>query len=115
MSRTLDFNAIQQPTLDLTMKDEARTVVRVSVPTEGFVEEMQALEPLVKKMQKEGNSLDTFKQLYGFFAKVLSHNEDRLVITAEDLRDKFKLTLLDLFALHGVYMDFIDDLKNAKN
>lgn len=115
MSRTLDFNSIERPTLNVTMRDEARTVVRISVPTEGFVEQLEALKPTIAKMKENSNTAELFNSMFGFFAKVLSHNEDRLEITAEDLRDKYKLTLVDLFTLYSAYMAFIKDIKTAKN
>lgn len=115
MSRTLDFNAIERLTLDVTMRDEAHTVIRVSVPTEGFVEQLEALKPTIAKMKKGGNSAELFNQVFDFFAKVLSHNEDQLEVTAKDLRDKYKLTLIDLFTFYRAYMAFIEDIKFAKN
>lgn len=115
MSRTLDFNAIERPTLNVTMRDEAHTVVRISAPTEGFVEQLEALKPTIAKMKKGNNTAELFNQMFSFFAKILSHNEDKLEITAADLREKYKLTLIDLFTLYSAYMGFIDDIKTAKN
>lgn len=115
MSRSFDFNAIQKPTLDLTMKDDARTVIPVSAPSVDFVERLQALEPLIKKMKKGGDTREVLNKIYEFYAEVLSNNEDHLKVTADDLRNVYKLTLVDIFALHAVYMEFIDEIKNAKN
>lgn len=115
MSRSLDFNAIERPTLDVTMRDEAHTVLHISVPTEAFVEEMESLSPTIDKMKKGGNTRELFKALFEFFAKVLSHNEDGLEVTADDLRKVYKLTLVDLLALYGEYMAFIEELQSAKN
>lgn len=115
MSRSLDFNAIERPTLDVTMRDDDRTVIRVSAPTQAFVEEMEALGPTITKMKKGSNTRELFKAMYEFFAKVLSHNEDGLEVTAKELRDVYKLTLIDFFALYGEYMAFIEELQSAKN
>ena len=115
MSRTLDFNAIERPSLEVTMRDEARTVLHVSAPTEAFVEEMEALAPTITKMKKGGNTRELFAQMFVFFAKILSHNEEGLSVTAEDLRKVYKLTLVDLFALYGEYMAFIEEIQSAKN
>lgn len=114
MSRVLDFNAIEKPTLEVTMRDKERTVLHLSVPSVDFVEKIQALEPTIKKM-KNGSTREVFMKLYGFFAEVLSHNEDFIKVTAEDLRDVYKLNLVDLFMLYDEYKDFIEDIKNAKN
>lgn len=115
MSKSLDFNAIQKPTLKLTMKDDARTVVNVSAPSLDFVERAQALDPVIKKLQKGGDAREVFRKIYEFYAEVLSDNEDGLKVTADELRNVYKLSLMDLFALQAIYMEFIDDIKNAKN
>ena len=115
MSRSLDFNAIEQPTLDITMRDKERTVFRLSVPSVAFVEKMQALEPVLAKMKKGGNAIEAVKKVYDFFAEVVSHNEDGIKVTAEDLREVYGLSLMDLLALRAMYMDFISDINSAKN
>lgn len=115
MSRSLDFNAIEQPTLDVTMRDEKRTVLHLSVPSVDFVEKLQALEPVLAKMKKGNNAAESVKQVYSFFAKIFSHNEDGIEVTAEDLRDKYRLNFLHLLQLYAEYKGFIDDIKNAKN
>lgn len=118
MSRTLDFNAIEKPTLEVIMRDKEHTVLHLSVPSVDFVEKLQALEPTIKKMKKSGrleDFRDNIKTLYGFFAELMSHNEDCIKVTAEDLRDVYKLNLVDLFALYSAYEAFIEDIKNAKN
>lgn len=115
MSKSLDFNAIQQPVLDLTMRDDAHTVVHVSAPSVDLVERIQALDPLIKKLAKGGDAREVFHKIYEFYAEVMSNNEDHLEITADTLRNVYKLSLMDIFALHAVYMEFIEDIKNAKN
>ena len=115
MSRALDLNAIEQPTLDITMRDDDRTVFHLSVPSVEFVEKMQALEPVLAKMKKGDNAVESVKQVFGFFAQVFSHNEDGIKVTAEDLRDKYRLNLLHLFAIYNQYEGFIEDIKNSKN
>lgn len=115
MSRALDFNAIEQPTLDITMRDKDRTVLHLAVPSVEFIEKLQALEPVIAQMKKGDNAVESIKKLYGFFAEVLSHNEDGIRVTAEDLRDVYKLNLLHLLKLYPEYMGFIGDIENAKN
>ena len=45
MAKTLDFNKIKRPTLQLVMPDEERTVINVSTPTEGLIEELDETLP----------------------------------------------------------------------
>lgn len=114
MARTLDFNALTLPTLELTMKDADRTVVRVSTPTEGLYQRMLAAGPDIKNAVNGGN-LETTKAIFDLCAEVISCNTNGLTVTAEDLRDKFKLTLYDLIVFMGAYMDFLGEIKTAKN
>lgn len=114
-SRVIDFNDIEQPTLDVTMRDEDKTVLHLSVPSVEFIERLQALEPVLKEMKKGGNAVESVKKLYAFFAEIISHNEDGIKVTAEDLIKKYNLNLVHLLQLYGVYMAFIEDLNNAKN
>jgi hypothetical protein len=52
MIQKLDFNALEQPVLELTMKDPAKTVVRCEVPTEELVERLQAVSGDLQKVVK---------------------------------------------------------------
>lgn len=114
-SRAIDFNAIEQPTLDVTMRDKDKTELHLSVPSVEFVEKIQALEPVLSKMKKGENAVEAVKKVYTFFAEIFSHNEDGIKVTAEDLRDKYKLNLVHLFQLYNEYKAFIEDINNAKN
>lgn len=114
-SRVIDFNDIEQPTLDVTMRDKDKTVLHLSVPSVEFLEKIQALEPVLKEMKKGNNAIESVKKVYTFFAEILSHNEDGIKVTAEELRGKYNLNLVHLLQLYGVYMAFIDDINNAKN
>ena len=114
-SRVIDFNDIEQPTLDVTMRDEDKTVLHLSVPSVEFVERLQTLEPVLKEMKKGGNAVESVKKLYAFFAEILSHNEDGIKVTAEDLRIKYRLNLVHILQLHSAYMAFIGDINDAKN
>ena len=114
-SRFIDFNDIEQPTLDATMRDKDKTVLHLSVPSVEFIEKLQALEPVLTKMKKGENAVESVKKVYTFFAEILSHNEDGIKVTAEELRGKYNLNLVHLLQLYGVYMNFIEDINNAKN
>ena len=44
MPRVLDFNALQSSILDITLRDEARTVVHLDLPNEELVNELQHMD-----------------------------------------------------------------------
>ena len=114
MAKTLDFNIINPPTLPLIMRDERRTEIIVSTPTEQLVEELQALAPELTKILNVGDA-DSIQAVYGLAAKLISCNRSGLQVTAEDLRDKYKLNLEALVVFYSVYLDFINEIINAKN
>ena len=114
MAKTLDFNVIALPTLPLIMRDDRRTEIIVTTPTEGLVEELQAMAPELTKIL-ESNNTDSIKAVYTLAAKLISCNRSGLMVSAEDLRDKYKLNLETLIVFYSVYLDFINEITNAKN
>lgn len=114
MVKTLDFNALEKPVLELTLKDEAKTVVRATAPTEELVERLTAASSEIQKVIKD-NTGETVKALFELIAELMSCNIDGLVFTAEDLRDKYGMKLYEATVFVKVYLEFIQELNNAKN
>lgn len=114
MAKTLDFNALNRPTLPLVMADEAKTKIDVIAPTEGLVEELQSIAPdMVKVLVSDDET--AVPVIYDLAARLISCNKQGLKVTAEDLRDKYKLNLEALIFFYSAYMDFMDEITNAKN
>lgn len=114
MSKKLDFNALEQPTLELTMKDAARTVIRVGIPTEDLIERLTAAAPGLQAAVKNKDP-KLIREAYKLAADLISCNDADLHVSAEDLRDKYRIKLEDLIIFCSVYLDFIADIQNAKN
>lgn len=114
MAKTLDFNALNRPTLPLVMPDEAKTKIDVVAPTEGLVEELQSLAPNMEKALAAENET-AVPVIYDLAARLISCNKQGLKVTAEDLRDKYKLNLEALIFFYNAYMDFMAEITNAKN
>lgn len=112
--KTLDFNALQQPTWTIKLKDEAQTAVNLTTPTVELVDRLIAAAP---DLQKVADSKDgrTVRAVYELVADVMNCNDDGYNFTAEELRDKYKLTLLDLFRFVDGYLEFVKEMKDAKN
>jgi hypothetical protein len=112
--KMLDFNAIQQPTWPVKLKDDAQTVVHLSTPTTELVDRLIAATP---DLQEAANAKDgrTIRATYGLVADLMNCNDDGFVFTAEELRDKYKMTLLDVFRFAAGYMEFIKEMQDAKN
>ena len=112
--RTLDFNALEKPVLELTLKDEAKTVVRVTAPTEELVERLTAAAGELQKVIND-NTGETVRSLFELIAELMNCNIDGLTFTAEELRDKYKMNLYDATVLVQAYLEFINELNEAKN
>lgn len=112
--KTLDFNALEKPVLELTLKDEAKTVVRVTAPTEELVERLTAAAGEIQKVIND-NTGETVRSLFELIAELMNCNIDGLTFTAEDLRDKYKMKLYEATVFVKVYLDFIQELNDAKN
>ena len=112
--KMLDFNAVQQPTWPLRLKDDAQTVVHLATPSVALVDRLMAsvseLEEVAKT--KDGRVI---RAIYGLVADLMNVNEDGFTFTAEELPVKYRMSLHDVFLLVSGYFDFIKELQDAKN
>ena len=114
MARKIDFNSIVKPMLEITLRDEARTVVHVTTPTEGLVEKLAANADQLRAAVN-GGTAEAIKAVFELTAELVNCNLDGIRVTAEELRDKYGLKLFDVIIFFNAYMEFIEDIKNAKN
>lgn len=114
MAKTLDFNVIVPPTLPLVMRDPERTKIDVVAPTEGLVEELDAVGANMKEAL-EADVEASVPAIYDLAARLISCNKQGLQVTAEELRDKYKLNLEALIVFYNTYMDFLNEVAGAKN
>lgn len=112
--KKLDFNSIQQPTLELTMRDDARTVLHVTTPSEQLIRELLTFAEEMKEIleKKDGRAIEAS---FDLMAKLMSCNEEYITLTAKDLRDIYRFTLSDMIIFTQAYLEFINEINNAKN
>ncbi|MBQ2437445.1 MAG: hypothetical protein II265_05070 [Clostridia bacterium] len=110
----LDFNAIEQPTWQLRLRDKEQTIVTISAPSVQLFDRLVAVAPELEKVAKEKNG-KTILAVYELVAELMSQNEDGFTFTAEELRDKYHMTLVDVFKFVAGYFEFIKEIQNAKN
>lgn len=114
MAKKLDFNSIKKPTLEITMKDDAATLFRVTTPREECVERLEAMGKELKEIVDRGDRAEA-RAVYELAAELFGFNLDNIPVTAEDLRDVYHLDLEDLVVFFSTYMDFITEVSAAKN
>lgn len=114
MGKALDFNTAVRPTLALTMKDEDKTVIRVCLPNQALIEQLEAAAgELTEIMGKRDRS--TINALWNLAADLISCNMTGLSVTARDLQDVYNLGLDDMILFYGAYFDFVQSVKLEKN
>lgn len=114
MAKTLDFNSLEPVVLELIMRDDAHTHIRVSTPTEALVEELQQVAPKLNAAIKGQNTAST-ESIYDLAARLISCNRDDIKVTKEELRDKYRMNLENLLIFFGAYIDFINEITHEKN
>lgn len=112
--KMLDFNAITQPTWSVKLKDTDKTVVTLTAPTVELIDRLAAVAPELKKISQEKDT-KAVQALYDFVAELMNCNEDGLKFTGETLRDAYKMGLIDMIVFIPAYIDFVNEIKSAKN
>jgi hypothetical protein len=114
MAKVLDFNALQRPTLELVMPDENKTKLRLVCPTERLIERLEAgIKELTDILNKK--DIEAIAACFELAADLINCNDDGIVVNAQELRDKYHLGIESLVVFYSTYVDFIDEIKNAKN
>lgn len=113
MARVLDFNELQSSILDITLRDEARTVVHLDLPNEALINELQNMGPEIEKM-KTGTQT-AVKGIYDLAARLINCNLDYFQTTGDELLRKYSMNLVLTMQFFSAYMDCIAELSNQKN
>lgn len=113
-NKMLNFNQLQRPTLELTMMDEEQTVIKVTTPSVGLLEELQAMLPQFETVAKSGNR-EAIQAIYEMAARLINCNLSFVTVTGEELRTKYALGLDSMQIFFSAYMDFVNGIYNAKN
>lgn len=114
MAKILDLNALDQPILEVKLRDKARTIFRLTTPTTKLVEKFIAAKAEVSEVASTRDA-DKIKALYELTAELISCNADYITVSAEELRDTYHLTFADLVVIFAAYLDFIKEFNDAKN
>lgn len=109
-----DVNAIQQPTWQIKLGDPAQTVVNLNYPTVDLLDRLMAVAPEIEEIAKKKDG-EIIRTLYGVIADVMNVNADGFTFTGEELRDKYRMSLLVVAKFVAGYFEFIEQANNAKN
>lgn len=114
MAKIIDLNELEQPILELKLRDDNRTIFRLTAPSvkqyERFITVKSEMAEIAKYQKPE-----QIKKLFELTADLISCNADYITVTAEELRDKYRLKFGDIVVIFAAYLDFVKDFNNAKN
>lgn len=113
MARVLDFNDLQNSILDITLRDEARTVVHLDLPNEALINELENMDQEIENM-KTGNQA-AVKGIYDLAARLINCNLDYFKTTGDELLRKYNMNLVLMLQFFSKYMECVEELKNQKN
>ena len=119
MAKTLDFNKLSRPVLPMVLCDEAKTTIKVTTPREALIEELQDTLPELQRVMN-GKDQEAVDLCYDLAARLISCNTTNLEVTAEELRTKYWpedriINQLYLVEFYSAYVDYIQEINNAKN
>ena len=114
MAKLLDLNALEQPVLEIKLRDKNRTVFRLTTPTTKLVERFMAAKGELSEITTT-RDVEKIKRLYELAAELISCNVDYITVTPEDLRDVYRVAFGDLVVIFAAYLDFVKEFNNAKN
>ena len=110
----LDFNSQRRPTLQIVMKDPANTVLHLCTPCKGTVDKISATLPELRTALT-GKDADASRAVYSLAAELINNNLDGVTVTVKELTTKYELNLEDMALFYNAYVDFLGEIKNAKN
>lgn len=114
MARILDFNKFEQPSLPLVMKDENQTRFTVVAPSVELIQKLEANQEDIEKALKKGD-VTSIAKAWDLAAELISCNEEGRQVTATELKEKYRMTYVMLFAFFKVYGELVDEIESAKN
>ncbi len=114
MARLLDFNTVEVQTLDIVLRDEARTKVHLRYPTEGLVQELIRISPEMHKVLETGDE-ESLNLTYDLMARLINCNRDGIKVTGEELRTKYNMDFEMVIIFCTNYLEFVNEITNAKN
>lgn len=112
MAKSFDFNSFSRPALEVKLSKD--TVLNVTTPPERMIEQLMGNADEIGKL-KDAKDMEAVRACFEFGAEIISNNLEGVTVTAEELRDKYKVGTFGLLAFFHAYTEFISEITNAKN
>jgi len=110
--KSFDFNAIQQPMLEVTLPNKEQTKVRLTVPKTSLAEKAASITAELKEISESKDGY-MIQRVYETVAEIMSCNLEFRTFTTEELKNCLNFEHIAAFCLE--YVSFLRDLKKEKN
>ena len=114
MAKGLNFRSFAQPTLPINMNDAEETLFTVTTPSVELTERLEANQDTIIATFKSGDR-ESVDALWSLAADLISCNREHRKVTPEELKGKYGVSYEMLMAFYISYIEFIEEIKNAKN
>lgn len=106
---TFDFANFDRPLMSVTLNDEAKTVLKVKMPTEGVYDTMKKFNKELPNMADE----DASDVLYALTATILSNNTDNKTVSSDELKKNAEYDAI--IAFFNSFFEYIQSQIKIKN
>ena len=114
MAKALNFRKFEQPTLPINMNDAEETLFTCVAPTVELVERLEAnQEDIVAVLRAKDRT--SVEELWKLTADLISCNREGRKVTVAELKGKYGMNYAMLGAFIFSYMEFLSEIKSAKN
>lgn len=114
MAKSLNFRQFAQPTLPITMNDAEETLFTLTAPSVELVERLEANQETLLATFNKGDR-ESLNEVWNLAAALISCNREGRQVTADELKSRYGMNYVMLFAFLGAYGEFIAEIENAKN
>lgn len=114
MANLINFNRHRPPILPVELPDDEHTLLNLCPPTKDLVDELRNGQNELRALLTQEDE-GMVEALYDLAARLMSCNRNLKKITAEQLRTKYKMDVVDLTLFYQNYAEFIVEIENAKN
>ena len=114
MAKSLNFRKFAQPTLTISMNDAEETKFTLIAPSVELTERLEANQAdILATFEK--NDRESLDEVWNLAASLMSCNRECRQVTVEDLKGRYGMNYVMLYAFITAYGEFIEEIENAKN
>ena len=114
--KRFSFVPAEKPVFEVVLGDEAKTVLHIQFPTKAGYERIESIQKRIED-QVDGSFSELSEMLYSLAVEIMSCNVENITFNADELREKYNVSLGYLQAFFEAYTDFINGViaENSKN